>query len=183
MSEEMIVRHCSPTLAGLKTGNLFSCSYNDRGEILGFLREWNTKLRSKGVRLIPLRLQASRALIYVYRPSQLSKDLCDSNVCDLLSRRGYRTDNCRKCVVELMRRIRQSADFPHEIGLFLGYPCEDVKGFIENKATCAKCVGCWKVYGDADKAQKQFERFKKCTRVYQKQYESGRPLTRLTVAR
>ena len=24
MSEELLVRHCSPTLAGLKTGNLFS---------------------------------------------------------------------------------------------------------------------------------------------------------------
>lgn len=183
MSEEMIVRHCSPTLAGLKTGNLFSCSYNNRKEILNFLRKWNTKLGSKGVRLIPLRLQENKALIYVYRPLQLSKDFCDSNVCDLLSHRGYCTESCQKCVVELMKRIRQSVDFPHEIGLFLGYPCEDVKGFIENKASRAKCVGCWKVYGDADKAQKQFERFKKCTRVYQKQYASGKPLTRLTVAR
>lgn len=26
MSEEMIIRHGSPTLAGLKTGNLFNCS-------------------------------------------------------------------------------------------------------------------------------------------------------------
>ena len=47
MSEEMIVKHCSPTLAGLKTGNLFSCSYQDRNELFTFLREWNTKLRSK----------------------------------------------------------------------------------------------------------------------------------------
>lgn len=183
MSEELIIRHCSPTLAGLKTGNLFSCSYKDRGEILGFLRKWNTKLRSKGVRLIPLRLRANKALIYVYRPSQLCRDLCDSNVCDLLSRHGYCTESCQKCVAELMKRIRRNDDFPHEIGLFLGYPCEDVKGFIENKASCAKCVGCWKVYGDADKAQKQFERFKKCTKIYQQQFERGRPLTRLTVAR
>ncbi len=183
MSEEMIVKHCSPTLAGLKTGNLFSCSYNDKGEILCFLREWNIRLKSKGVRLIPLRLQENKALIYVYRPSQLSRDFSDSAVCDLLSQHGYCTESCEKCVVELMKRIRQSEDFPHEIGLFLGYPCEDVRGFIENKASCFKCVGCWKVYGDADKAQKQFERFKKCKRVYQKQYESGRPLTRLTVSK
>ena len=183
MSEEMIVKHCSPTLAGLKTGNLFSCSYNGKDEILNFLRECNTKLRSKGVRLIPLRLQENKALIYVYRPSQLCRDFSDVDVCDLLSQRGYCTESCEKCVVELMKRIRQSEEFPHEIGLFLGYPCEDVRGFIENKASCFKCVGCWKVYGDADKAQKQFERFKKCKRVYQKQYESGRPLTRLTVSK
>ena len=112
MSEEMIVRHCSPTLAGLKTGNLFSCSYQDRGEILGFLREWNTKLRSKGVRLIPLRLQENKALIYVYRPSHLSRDFNDAAVCDLLSQHGYCTESCEKCVVELMKRIRQNDDFP-----------------------------------------------------------------------
>ena len=31
MIEELIVKHCSPTLAGLKTGNMFSCpSYCER---------------------------------------------------------------------------------------------------------------------------------------------------------
>ena len=181
MSEEMIVRHCSPTLAGLKTGNLFSCTYRGRAEILAFLREWNNKLRSKGVRLIPLRLADGKALIYVYRPSQLSRDLSDSAVCELLSQRGYCTESCEKCVVELMRRVRESGDFPHEIGLFLGYPCEDVRGFIENKAAFAKCVGCWKVYGDADKAQKQFAKYKKCISIYQKQWTDGKPITKLTV--
>lgn len=73
MSEEMIVRHCSPTLADLKTEKLFSCSYQDQNELFAFLREWNTKLRSKGVRMIPLRLDRGKALVYVYRPSQLSK--------------------------------------------------------------------------------------------------------------
>lgn len=183
MSEEMIVRHCSPTLAGLKTGNLFSCSYRDKTEVIAFLRHWNTELREKGIRLLPLRFNNGKALIYVYRPSQLSKDLRDHDVCRLLARQGYRTDNCQQCVVRLIHRLSESVEFPHEIGLFLGYPCEDVMGFIDNKAACAKCVGCWKVYGDAEKAQKQFERFKKCTRVYQQQYANGRPLIKLTVAR
>lgn len=30
MSDEMIIRHGSPTLAGLKTGNLFNCSYSGK---------------------------------------------------------------------------------------------------------------------------------------------------------
>ena len=25
MSEEMVIKHCSPTLAGLKTGSMFTC--------------------------------------------------------------------------------------------------------------------------------------------------------------
>ena len=140
MSEEALVKYCSPTLAGIKTGSLFSCSYHSQAELSAFLRTWNIALRGKGIRIIPLR-------------------------------------------THLIRRLSRSEDFPHEIGLFLGYPCEDVRGFIDNKAACAKCVGCWKVYGDEEKAKKQFERFKKCTRIYQQQWADGKPLTRLTVAR
>lgn len=82
-----------------------------------------------------------------------------------------------------MKSLSEGREFPHEIGLFLGYPIEDVKGFIENKAECAKCVGCWKVYGDEEKAQKAFDKYKKCERVYRQQWSNGRPLVKLTVAR
>lgn len=183
MSEEMLIRHCSPTLAGLKTANLFTSSYHDKAEIFDFLRKWNTQLHQKGIRLLPLQLKRGKALIYVYRPSQLSKDLSDGEVREMLCSCGYCTDSCEKCIARLIRRLHLNEEFPHEIGLFLGYPVEDVKGFIENKADCAKCVGCWKVYGDREKAQKQFERFKKCTRIYQKQWADGIPLTKLTVSR
>lgn len=183
MSEEMLIMHCSPTLAGLKTGNLFNCHYQSYEEVLSFLRKWNTALRCKGVRLLPLRFHNGKVLIYVYRPSQLSRDLQDDEVCRLLSEHGYCTDSCCKCLSTLIKRLCESDEFPHEIGLFLGYPSEDVKGFIDNNATCAKCVGCWKVYGDEEKAKKQFERFKKCTRIYQQQWADGKPLTRLAVAR
>ena len=60
MSEEMLIQHCSPTLAGLKTGNLFNCHYQSYAEVLGFLRKWNTALKSKGVRLLPLRFHNGR---------------------------------------------------------------------------------------------------------------------------
>lgn len=183
MSEQMLVAHCSPTLAGLKTANLFSCSYEDREEVYSFLRKWNSKLSSKGVRMLPLCFKDGKVLIYVYRPSKLNSDLCDDTACELLCERGYCVYNCGKCLASLMKRLDESAEFPHEIGLFLGYPPEDVKGFIENKACDSKCVGCWKVYGDADKAQKEFNKFKKCKKVYQKQWEDGKPITKLTVAR
>ena len=66
MSEEVIVKYCSPTLAGLKTGSLFSCSYDNQNELLDFLRELNLSLGDKGIRFLPLRLRNNKALIYVY---------------------------------------------------------------------------------------------------------------------
>lgn len=48
MSEEMLVCHCSPTLAGLKTGSLFSCPYSSQKMIIKEIREFNQKLTQKG---------------------------------------------------------------------------------------------------------------------------------------
>ena len=35
----------------------------------------------------------------------------------------------------------ESGEFPHEVGLFLSYPPEDVKGFIDHRANDFKCAG------------------------------------------
>lgn len=181
MSEEMIVRHCSPTLAGLKTGNLFPCSYSSTEELHKALRVWNQLLSGKGVRVLPLRYENGRALIYVYRPSRLVADLGDERAKGILNDCGYGMQTPGKCLGQLMQRMRGMADFPHEIGLFLGYPPEDVDGFIGQGAKKSRYVGCWKVYGDVEKAQKTFAKYKKCTRVYCDQYAKGRSLSRLTV--
>ena len=58
-----------------------------------------------------------------------------------------------------MRRLQRFEAFPHEIGLFLSYPPEDVRGFIEHKGHESKCDGCWKVYGDAERAKKTFRTY------------------------
>lgn len=82
----------------------------------------------------------------------------------------------------MMRRLDEDMEFPHEIGLFLGYPPEDVCGFIENKAEGYKCIGQWKVYGDEAQAKKNFAMYKKCTQVYCAQFAQGKSIKRLTVA-
>lgn len=182
MSEKLLVKHCSPTLAGMKTGSLFTCPFQNEEEMKNCIRCWNKTLTKKGLRIVPLRFQNNRALIYVYRPAKLSADLQQDIAEKLLEERGYRTEIPNQCVIHLMKRLCEYEEFPHEIGLFLGYPPEDVSGFIENKADGCKCVGCWKVYGDEEAALKTFRKYKKCTDVYCDCYEKGRSIERLTVA-
>lgn len=182
MSEELLVRHCSPTLAGIKTGSLFTCAVSGKHEMKRCIRIWNHMLTKKGLRVLPLRLINGRALIYVYRPAMLSTDLQNNTAEKLLQERGYSIKTSESCVVHLIERLCECEEFPHEIGLFLGYPPEDVNGFIENKADGCKYVGYWKVYGDVKAARKTFEKYKKCTDVYCNQYAKGRSIERLTVA-
>ena len=184
MSEELFVKHCSPTLAGLKTANMFTADYSDREEILDAVRTFNRKMSGKGISAIPLRMKNGKAIVYLYRPSRLREDLSDSEAVRVLSSIGYNISSPNRCLIRLMNALESAGDresFPHEIGFFLGYPAEDVVGFIENRADCAKCVGAWKVYGDAEAAKRKFSLFRKCTRLYCDRWSEGKPIEKLAV--
>lgn len=180
MSEEMIVRYCSPTLAGIKTGSLFTAAFASRGECVKTLRGWNSVLRRKGLRAVPFVSGNGRTAVYVYRVSRLNADFRNSDIRRILTERGYDCDRPERCIARLAHRLKSGAGFPHEIGLFLGYPPEDVRGFI-NKAEC-KLTGAWKVYGDEKSAERTFARYRKCTQIYRELFNNGKSVERLTVA-
>ncbi|MEE0930716.1 MAG: DUF3793 family protein [Acutalibacteraceae bacterium] len=181
MSEELLVRHCSPTLAGLKTGNMFTVPYTSHNSIKENIRNLNKIMVPKGLCVIPLRFSNNRVLIYLYRPDKLKQDLTDSYACKLLKKHGYTSAKPNQCIVRLIERFSETSEFPHEIGLFLGYPPEDVEGFIDNKADNYKFTGVWKVYGDEVKAKEIFAKFKKCTEVYYSQWLNGITVEKLIV--
>ena len=45
------------------------------------------------------------------------------------------------------------------MGIFLGYPIEDVIGYLKNNGKNSICVGYWKVYKDKEEKQKLFKEF------------------------
>ena len=169
-------------MAGLKTGNMFCCRVKNKSELYSTIRSFNSRLVPKGVRFLPLRYKGGRALIYMYRPDRLDRDLKLEQARNILHDRKYPVNSPELCILELMRRIKSQDEFPHEIGLFLGYPPEDVCGFIDNKAAGAKCVGAWKVYGDEAKAKRAFSSYKKCTEAYQNAYKRHKSFDRLVVS-
>lgn len=181
MSEELVVKHCSPTLAGLKTANMFACHYVSETELKDSVRKLNKSLSCKGLRVLTLRCSNQKALIYIYRPKKLENDLNNYSALEKLQNIGYCCDKPEKCIWQLSEKLKESNDFPHEIGFFLGYPPEDVLGFMENRAENHKCVGCWKVYGDEKQAKKTFAKYKKCTSDYYNQWQNGKSIERLTV--
>ena len=182
LSEELIIRSAAPTLADLKTGSLFPCRFDSREAFTREIRGINRRLARKGLRLMPLRLAEDNALLYLYRPDRLQKDLENDEARALLAEAGYEDCRLGRCLPRLLSRFRTGREFPHEIGLFLSYPPEDVRGFIRNKGRHCKCVGCWKVYGDAAQARRRFEGYRNCTACYCRQYAMGVPLDDLLVS-
>ena len=181
MSEELIIRHCSPTLAGIKIANLFNCDCHSHEELNVTIRMLNHRLIAKGLLIMPVKYFGNKALIYVFRPKLLRAYLKDVKVKQILRENGYDTDDIQKCIKRIISRL-QNGSFPHEIGIFLGYPPEDVQGFIDNNGQNFKICGHWKVYGDEQKCDNYFKQCEKCTRCYLDSYRSGNTIERLTVA-
>ena len=180
MLDRAIIDHASPTLARLKLGNLFNYPIG-----AGFREEFyglRALLAGKGVLLTVLRETGEKALIYIYRADELEKALRDDAVRRLLKSCGYARFDVDGALGTLRSRLNDADAFPHEIGVFLGYPLEDVMGFIENGGRNCLTCGCWKVYANECAAIKAFRRYEKCKSVYQRLFVSGCPLSRLTVA-
>ena len=180
MLDRAIIDHASPTLARLKVGNLFNHAMGE--DFPAEFAALGSQLMDRGVTMTILRIVGGKALIYLYRAEELKRTLEDEGVRRLLRACGYRSFDIDGALNTLKTRLNELDAFPHEIGIFLGYPLEDVLGFIENGGrNCLSC-GCWKVYSNECEALKAFERYEKCKAVYQRLFASGRPLTRLTVA-
>ena len=107
-------------------------------------------LHEKGIRILVLRRTDRNVLLYVYRPDYLDRDLGCPLAKQILESRGYCCSSSGKCIAQLIRHMAEDGKFPHEVGLFLGYPPEDVRCFMEDTRRGVKCTGCWKAYGNEE---------------------------------
>lgn len=181
MFEEYLIEHCSPTLAGLKAANLFNYRFDDESRLHEDVRKYNEILGQKGISIDIINQKEHSALIYVYRRYKLEPVIHSFEVSEFLKGYGYENLQFEDMLEILKSRISACDSFPHEIGVFLGYPIKDVKGFIENAGQNCKCTGCWKVYCNECEAVKLFAKFKKCRMVYKRLFMTGRPVFKLTV--
>lgn len=179
--DNLIVRHCSPTLAGIKPSSLFTCHHNKNCNISKCVSNWNRALNNSGIFVKALKHTDNYSLIYLYRKDLLQLEISDCLNAQFLKEYGYKCDTVDNCLSCLVKRLNNEA-FPHEIGIFLGYPLEDVKAFILNAGSSYLECGCWKAYSNSSKAREKFALFNLCTRTYCKKFAEGYTLTKLVSA-
>lgn len=182
--EQFLVDQCAPVLAGIKPGSMFPYTPSVEETLPELLRRWNSRLSPKGVAITSIKRcrKIGGYLIYVYRPRQVEAILSQPAVAQFLARCGYTPGmSLRETLRLLTRRLCQNPEFPHEVGVFLGYPLLDIIGFMEHGGRDCLCSGCWKVYHEPQKAQQTFRRFQNCTNTYRNLYRQGRGAEDLTV--
>jgi hypothetical protein len=185
--EELLARQCAPTFTGLKAASLVAFQKERFDDLDAQLADYEPCFACHGVSVFRLLDGENRALVLFYRADALEKILRRRAARALLRRYGYLpSDSLSAMLGRLRRRVQRSADasvdFPHEIGLFLGYPPHDVRGFIENKGRGFLCCGFWKVYANADASRALFKRYADCTARFCTRLAKGVPMAEVLSA-
>lgn len=171
-AEFTIGRHCGITFAGLKAASLVSIDSGEKG-VLAHIAE---KFIKKGFCFVVLGGCQTKLLVYVYHLERLQQILFSREAIEFLRQCGYEYSSVEEAI-ELLKK-RMTGEFPHEIGVFLGYPLSDVRGFIADPNGCIMC-GLWKVYSNAEEATKTFERYKRCSACICRHMQRGRSLAQI----
>ena len=178
--EKLLALHCAPALAGVKPSNLFTLHFSEGRPEARELREAAESLLVCGVKTEILCECERYALVLVYREELLAAAM-GPEAEDFLADYGYKRGlTLAEKIARLRPRLGKCGEFPHEIGIFLGYPVEDVRGFIANEGRNFKACGAWKVYGDGERAAGLFESYRRCTEYFCAMIERGARIVQLT---
>ncbi len=146
----------APTLKGVKPSSLVSFSARGRNLTQLWEKHQADVCRILGLSFFELKEGRDHRLVLFYNPEMLQNTIYNPENREFLNRMGYKGSmNLYQSLRLLKRRFEDMC--PHEIGVFLGIPVEDVLGFITHKGE--KCLFCsyWKVYHEPERARSLFK--------------------------
>ena len=154
--EFQLVFQCAPFLKGLRA----SCGIMVEKSLYHGLEPI---FQETGITYKKLLELEGKYLILLYRRKELGEALSRIGVRSFLRDFGYEERELEKMLRRLSMRTelytQGKKGFPHDIGVFLGYPIEDVKGFIKNEGKGYLMTGYWKVYSDPVRAKWLFRQY------------------------
>lgn len=185
------VRAAGAVIEGEKPAAIFSVRIEPAGIPRGpqtrtalrdAIRTYEVEFTLRGITLTTLGERSGRIQLLAYRPNLVAEVLGDPAACSFLRGLGYPVDNVAELMGTLRRHLAaylrgERTPFPHEVGVVLGYPLEDVLGYMRGE--CETCRGPWRSYGDARAAELRFMRVVRGERTCRERFASGVTLDRL----
>lgn len=141
------------TLEGIKPAEILTISQEEFDNAKKFFGN------DANIEIVSIKKVGRRKQVLIYHKKCLEESLSQKGVKWFLSIQGYQTeDSVENYVGYLTQRLR-GRSFPHEIGVFLGYPLKDVFGFMGlNSLQHTKTKG-WRMYGDTSKSESVYYRY------------------------
>lgn len=168
-----IALQCSLVLSGIKPSNLLIYSNHCEGCI-------SEELKNTGTEHMKLYTGKNDSVSIIFNREKLEKSLLDEENREFIKQYGYEDFSVNSVIEKLAGRYTEfkegRAEFPHEMGIVLGYPLEDVSGFIENNGKNYLYSGYWKVYKNAEEKIQLFKIYKYIKKYFVEQIENGRQI-------
>lgn len=162
----------APSLCGIKPGNMFTVNVDLYSEAK--VRVWKSKYFRQGILIKSFRTSNNLMMIFTYNLIWIRKILGDILVQAYLKGKKYPVQKGTFAVLnELFYRLQTSQGFPHEVGIFLGYPLEDVINFEKNQGKNCKYCGYWKSYSNPEMAKICCCKYKNCSQMCKKWFDEG----------
>lgn len=156
--EMRIAFQCAPFIAGLKISNLLIFRRDELDELKDILKQ-------AGISYFVVAVMDMKAVVLVFDRYRLAGYLQEGKVRQIFREMGYQDFALGKILLVFRLRyesyLMQKQEFPHEMGLLLGYPVEEVEGFIFNRGRNCLYAGYWKVYKDLPEKMLLFHKFEK----------------------
>lgn len=160
--ETQLAIQCAPVILGIKISNLLIVDSSYKNAVKCIFH--NTELYCR-----TLYVNKGQIVFLIYYPLPLQNYLRQDSVWRLMQQLGYSTENLQQIFIELTHRyaffMKTKRKFPHELGLILGYPFQDVVGFINHRGKNYLYSGYWKVYCDLENALGTFAQYEKAKKL------------------
>lgn len=152
----IILYHTAPVALGYRPGVLLSFA-NNRRKIYDTWRDCCCDIRfSPSIEHYELNNTSNSVIVLFYNRMKLIEVLSNNENMEFLRELGYSNSlDLQDYLMDLSLRFRLGC--PHEVGMFLGIPLEDINKFIENKGNGYIESGYWKVYSNLDSAHEVFK--------------------------
>jgi hypothetical protein len=161
-----LVLELAEVLQGAKPANLVCLANKRRSCGRNLYQLWKEHgallLSDSGLEVKQLADRGSSLLLLLYSPAALNSLLAQKSVRVILGKAGYREPDCFQAVLSELEKRVAGEGFPHEIGVFLGYPLKDVVGFLGWAPLRFTCQGPWKIFGDPCESLKLAETHRRC---------------------
>jgi hypothetical protein len=157
--EMQLALQCAPLITGARISNMLMIDSADESAM-------RVILRASEISHFRLAARNEKTAFLLFRRSLLEAYLNNSEALDILKKAGYEDFSFGKILLRFKKHYEaylndEHKQFPHEMGLLLGYPIEDVRGFIEHNGCGCLYSGYWKVYRNVPLKKKMFEDFEK----------------------
>jgi len=150
-----LVESLAPLVLGIKPSVLLNVSLEDQMQWKEFeeLFTQQKKLKIKQIRKLNGRLQ-----VIFYHMEMLDSVLRQKPIQDFLITLSYPEQYSLDSYLSLLKHKIISFKFPHEVGVFLGYPLKDVLGFMGLQPLPYRRTQGWRIYGDDTPSNEVFEK-------------------------